>query len=210
MKMVRRFVPLALAVSAVVVLGGTAHAMAAPGHPTRSSADDTEPRRSLGRLGPLVDLAIQRLQVSDQVAAAKFGTGQPIDDPVREQQELALVRQDAVALGIDPDATVRFFQQQINASKVVQRGLFDLWTAHPELAPTSRPDLATIRTELDRITTEILQQLVAVKDLLADTPTCDVGLAEARLTGEIVNHLDRLHRHALSVALASVCEPHDD
>jgi chorismate mutase len=202
--------PLSLFVSVVsvaAILGGTTPAMAASAPASRHSAGDTGTRPSLGRLGPLTDLAIQRLLVSDQVAASKFGTGQPIDDPVREKQELDQVRQDAVTLGIDPNATVAFFQNQITASKVVQQGLFDLWTAHPALAPTTRPDLTTIRNELDQLTTEILQQLVAVKDLLADNPTCRVQLAEARISGEIVNHLDALHRHALSVALASVCAP---
>lgn len=39
-------------------------------------------------LVPLVDLAAQRVLVGDKVAAAKFGTDQPIDDPAREQQIL--------------------------------------------------------------------------------------------------------------------------
>jgi chorismate mutase len=107
----------------------------------------------------LTDLATTRLLVSDQVAASKFGTGQPIDDPVREQQQLDQVRQQAVVLGIDPTATVQFFRDQITASKIVQRGLFRLWTAHPELAPTTRPDLGTIRQELDQLTTQIRRVL---------------------------------------------------
>lgn len=161
--------------------------------------------RSLGPLGPLTDLVIQRLLISDQVAAAKFGTGLPIDDPVREQQELASVRQSAVSLGIDPDATVGFFQQQITASKVVQQGLFDRWTAHPDQAPTTRPDLGTIRGELDQLTTELLAQLVAQKSLLSRTFECGIDLGLADVTGEALNHLDALHRDALQVALSQTC-----
>lgn len=210
MSAMRAIRPLPLVVSVIsvaAILGGTTQAMAASAPASRQSAGDPRTHPSPGRLGPLTDLAIQRLVVSDQVAASKFGTGQPIDDPVREKQELDQVRQDAVALGINPDAAVAFFQNQITASKIVQEGLFSLWTAHPALAPTTRPDLTTIRNELDQLTTEILQQLVSVKGLLADTPACHVQLAEARISGEIVNHLDGLHRHALSVALASVCAP---
>lgn len=155
----------------------------------------------------MTDLAIQRLLVSDQVAAAKFGTGQPIDDPAREQQELAQVRQQAVILGIDPTATVQFFQDQITAGKIVQRGLFKQWTAHPAQAPTTRPDLGTIRQQLDQLTTEILQQLVSTRDIRHRTAACRIQLAEARVSGEILNRLDGLHRHALAVALESVCSP---
>jgi chorismate mutase len=57
----------------------------------------------------LTGLAITRLLVSDRVAASKLGTGQPIDDPAREQQELDQVRHQAVVLGIDLTATVQFF-----------------------------------------------------------------------------------------------------
>lgn len=161
--------------------------------------------RSLGPLGPLTDLVIQRLLISDQVAAAKFGTGMPIDDPVREQQELASVRQSAVSLGIDPDATVNFFQQQITASKIVQQGLFDRWTAHPDQAPTTRPSLTTIRGELDQLTTELLAQLVAQKSLLSRTFECGIDLRLADVTGEALSHLDALHRDALQVALSQTC-----
>lgn len=181
----------------------TSSATLAPGAAGTPSIVAHEP--SLGPLGQLTDLVIQRLLVSDQIAAAKFGTGQPIDDPVREKQELAAVRQIAVSLGINPDATVSFFQKQINASKVVQQGLFDRWTAHPDQAPTSRPDLGKIRTELDQLTSELLQQLVARQSVLSDEFGCRIDLSLADLTGELFNHLDALHRHALQVALAQTC-----
>jgi chorismate mutase len=186
---------------------GVSPAMAKPRAALAQSEKAVDSPRSLGELGPLTDLAIQRLLVSDQVAAAKFGTGQSIDDPAREQQELDQVRQDAMSLGIDPAATVQFFQDQITASKMVQEGLFKRWTAHPAEAPTTRPDLGTIRQQLDQITTEILQQLVSTQDIRHQTAACHVQLAEAKGSGETLNHFDGLHRHALEAALKSVCAP---
>src|SRR4051812_32113474 len=59
---------------------------------------------SLGPLGPLVDRLVDRLEVADDVAAAKFGTDRPIDDPVRERQLLDQVRADAGELGLNPDS----------------------------------------------------------------------------------------------------------
>jgi chorismate mutase-like protein len=190
-------------ISATTASAATSSAKLVPGAAGKPGIVAHE--RSLGPLGPLTDLVIQRLLVGDQVAAAKFGTGQPIDDPVREKQELAAVRQSAISLGLNPDAAVTFFQQQINASKVVQQGLFDRWTAHPDQAPTSRPDLGTIRTELDQLTTELLQQLVAQQPVLSHEFGCwiDLGLADA--TGEFLSHVDALHRHALQVALLETC-----
>ena len=193
------------AVLGATVLSMTAATTASAGQLAPGAAGTVAHQRSLGPLGPLTDLVIRRLQVSDQVAAAKFGTGKPIDDPAREQQELAAVRQSALSLGISPDATVSFFRQQIDASKVVQRGLFDRWTAHPDQAPTTRPDLGTIRAELDQLTTELLQQLAAQQPVLTHEFACRIDLRLADATGELLHHLDALHRHALRVALAQTC-----
>ncbi|WP_328606176.1 chorismate mutase [Amycolatopsis sp. NBC_00345] len=190
-KSVRRFSATIAVVLAVLTLGGT-KAMAASDN-------------AAGRLGPLTELVVQRLQVSDQVAAAKFGTGKPIDDPVRERQELAEVRERAATLGIDPDRTVSFFQDQIAASKVVQRGLFDRWTAHPDEAPTTRPDLNEIRAELDQLTTSLLGQLVATDGVRRPGITCRVEVTAAQLSAIVVDRLDALHRNALRVASRSVC-----
>lgn len=160
---------------------------------------------SPGRLGPLTDLVIERLLVSDDVAASKFGTGSPIEDPVREQQVLDQVRRQAGEAGVDPDAAVTFFRDQITASKVVQKGLFARWTAHPEQAPTTRPDLAQIRARLDRLTTDLLRRLKRTGHVRSKPAACTAQLALATATGAARQHLDALHRRALKTATHSVC-----
>jgi len=128
--------------------------------------------------------------VSDRVAAAKFGTGKPIDDPVRERQALADVRARATGLGLDTERAVRFFEDQIAASKVVQRGLFARWRENPGAAPTTSPDLAAIRAELNQLTKQLLARLVEAAGSNPCTSTVD--------------GIDALHREALATALRSV------
>ncbi|GHF82479.1 chorismate mutase [Streptomyces thermodiastaticus] len=159
----------------------------------------------LGKLGPLASLIIERLQVSDDVAASKFGTDSPIEDPAREQQVLDSVREQAEAAGIDADAAVAFFRDQITASKIVQQGLFDRWTAHPEQAPTTRPDLGEIRTRLDQLTTALLAELKNTEHVRDEPVACRVQLALAGVSGAVVEHLDALHRQAFRAATGSVC-----
>lgn len=170
-----------------------------------SSTDALQPGRSLGRLGQLTDLVIQRLRVSDDVAASKFGTGSPIDDPAREQQVLEQVRNQAGDLGLDPVSATAFFQDQITASKVVQKGLFARWAAHPQEAPTTRPDLGQIRTRLDQLTADLLRELKATVRLRDEPTTCTVQLAVAAGSGAVLERLDALHRQALTGAVHSVC-----
>lgn len=205
LKKIHRHMALCASVMAAVALG-MPRAMAASDSPQASPVKSSRVTvKPLGGLGSLTDLVIQRLLISDQVAAAKFGTGLPIDDPTREQQELDEVRQQAAALGLDPGATVAFFQDQITASKDVQEGLFARWTAHPDEAPTTRPDLNQIRAQLDRLTTELLQELKSTQHLRSTPVGCTVQLALATKSGSILDRLDALHRQALETATRSVC-----
>ncbi|MDI5980587.1 chorismate mutase [Amycolatopsis magusensis] len=159
-------------------------------------------------LHPLAELSGQRVQIANKVAAAKFGTTQPIDDPVREQQILDGVAAKAPGLGLDPAAAVEFFRDQIEANKVVQRGLYDYWTANPEQAPTHRPDLPTeIRPVIDRINEGLLTELAATSAVRA-RPSCGVRLVLAIRAVDRELNFYELHRRALRRSLDSACEGH--
>ncbi|WP_208720262.1 gamma subclass chorismate mutase AroQ [Amycolatopsis circi] len=104
-------------------------------------------------------LVLRRLAISEQVAAAKFGAGRPVDDPVREQRELARVRGLAREIGLDPDFAASFLEDQIAASKQVQHRLFAHWTEQPGERPEGGPDLSVLRAELDGLTVALLNRL---------------------------------------------------
>ncbi|MQY40792.1 Secreted chorismate mutase [Streptomyces sp. RB17] len=198
--------------AATVGLLLAATVLAAPQAMAAGTGTNAEPATSttaepLGKLGPLTGLVIERIRVSDDVAASKFGTASPIEDPVREAQVLEQVRQQADAAGVNSDAAVAFFQDQITASKDVQRGLFARWTAHPEEAPTTRPDLGQVRTRLDQLTTSLLAELKNTEHLRDKPVACSVQLTLADVTGAALEHLDTLHRQALRTATDSVCYP---
>lgn len=182
---------------AAVLFTGGCSTQPAPGPGNASAAP---------ALRGLADLAVERIQLSDKVAAAKFGTPQPIDDPAREQQVLDAVTKTSPGMGVDPAEASRFFRDQIEASKVVQRGLYAEWTAHPQQRPTDRPNLGTeVRPALDRITTEILAQLRASSAQRHAGAPCPAELTQA--SRPAAQPLDALHRDALAVALRSVCTP---
>ncbi|MEV6237044.1 chorismate mutase [Lentzea sp. NPDC051838] len=161
---------------------------------------------SVGPLGELTGLAVKRIEVADLVAAAKFGTSQPIDDPAREQQVLDTVRTKAVQLGLNPENAARFFRAQIEANKLVQRGLYARWTEHPEEVPTRKPDLGTeVRPILDRLTTDILAELKDTEQLRKPTLRCEIHATIAERSAVVLHHLDSLHENALAEAMRTVC-----
>ncbi|MFB4268854.1 gamma subclass chorismate mutase AroQ [Nonomuraea sp. GTA35] len=156
----------------------------------------------------LVELTVRRLLLADEVAAAKLAGGRPITDPVRERRLLDAVAVLAARAGPAPEAAVRFFRAQIEAGKMVQRGLHARWRAHPELRPRRHPDLAAeVRPRLDRLTPPLLRLLRQTSQVRAPAGRCWAGLAAARLAVEARTGLDRLHRDALDAALAPLCDP---
>ncbi|MEV0698786.1 chorismate mutase [Saccharopolyspora sp. NPDC050389] len=155
-------------------------------------------------LDPLLRSAAERVTTSDQVAAAKWGTGQAIDDPVREQQVLDVVARKSLELGIDPEESKRVFRDQIEASKLVQRALHERWAANPGERPVERPDLGEIRPIIDRLNDEILLELRDTRQL-RDRPSCDGHLTSAFHHTSADLRLNGLHRLGLVRAVPSIC-----
>ncbi|MEU1004789.1 chorismate mutase [Streptomyces tibetensis] len=188
--------------TAAVVLTATGSAVAVPVSGTAAAPHAAAV--SLSPLHSVVDLAAERLATADLVAAAKWGTDSPIDDPAREQQVLDNVAAQAQQLGADPDEIRVIFRDQIEANKVVQRGLFQRWTDHPGQAPTTKPDLNVVRQKINQVTSALVE---ALADTSADRGAfvCRPELALAAFPVHHEDHLDALHTRALIRALPSIC-----
>ncbi|MGI5375580.1 chorismate mutase [Streptomyces sp. CA-251387] len=188
----------AVCAAAAVSFAGAAPAAAHTAAPVRAAS-------VVPGLTALTDLFAERLLLADKVAAAKYGTDKPIDDPVREQQILDDVAARATGLGLDPDAVKAVFRDQIEANKLVQRALYARWDARPEERPTERPDLVKeVRPALDRITTQLLDTLKATQRLRT-SPSCEPRLGIAAVRAAYGHELDALHVEGLVRALPSVC-----
>ncbi|AZK94809.1 gamma subclass chorismate mutase AroQ [Streptomyces tsukubensis] len=188
---------LTAAVTAGVLAAGvapaSAHSTSAPPAPS-----------SYSQLLPLTTLSAERLATADLVAAAKWGTDSPIDDPAREQIVLESVRRLALEAGTDPKTTVAIFRDQIEANKLVQRGLHALWTADPSKAPAERPDLTEVRKEINRINAELVRA-VAGSERARAAWSCRGVLAVTAVHVRHEKQLDQLHTRALVRAVPSVC-----
>ncbi|MFF8652796.1 chorismate mutase [Streptomyces huasconensis] len=189
-------------VTAAVLFAGNAAAVAAP---ERTKVDASAASHGpYALLHPLADLSARRLATADLVAAAKYGTGGPIDDPAREKQVLDAVARAAREAGADPQATARIFRDQIEANKAVQRELFRRWDADPSSVPRERPDLAEVREEINRINGELVRD-IAASAAARTAPYCGGVLTAATAHVRHTDRLDALHARALARALRSVC-----
>ncbi|MFI2717342.1 chorismate mutase [Streptomyces collinus] len=194
--------------SALTVLGAAATATALALGPATAGTHGPAPAARAATahgLTPVTDLLARRLLLADKVAAAKYGTDTPIDDPVREAQILDDVRARASSLGLEPDAVAAVFRDQIEANKLVQRALYARWEAHPAERPTERPDLAKeVRPALDRLTTGLL---AALRDTerARTAPACGPRLAMAAGWSAYTHRLDAPHLEGMGRALPSVC-----
>lgn len=152
----------------------------------------------------LVRLYAERPATADSVAAAKWGTHEPIDDPARERRILAEAMGQAASLGVSPALAARVLSDQIEAGKLVQRGLYRFWERHPALRPRTRPDLArTVRPRLDRVDAALLRALAAAGPGPGGE-RCAALMARAAAT-RAADRLDALHRRGLARAREHTC-----
>ena len=159
---------------------------------------------STNPLHDLIDAAAQRLQVADDVAAAKWLAGAPVEDPDRVQLQLTALASAARARHLDADYVTTVFTDQIDATQVLEHHWFAQWKRNPASAPATAPDLMASRARIDGLNQVMLgeigrqwQQLNAL-DCAArrDEAVDDVG----------ANRLfDDVYRQALTAATRDYC-----
>ncbi|GAB2951145.1 hypothetical protein ACFMQL_40545 [Nonomuraea fastidiosa] len=174
----------------------------------RTAADDPALPGPAGleELPELADLTVRRLLLADAVAAAEFGTATLVADPAGQRELLDAVAEHSVEIGLPVPTGVGFFRAQIAAAEHVRRGLHERWRARPALLPHPRSDLAAdVRPRLDLLTPRLLRLLKETEPVRGVPRRCTPALAEARRAAETRAGLDRLHRDALTLALAPVC-----
>lgn len=155
-------------------------------------------------LSDLTDAIAGRLALADAVAASKWASGAPIDDPAREQVVLDTVSQLALARNLDPAYVRNVFRDQIEASKTVQRGLFAQWRLPGQTAPPATPDLGPVRAAINEFNVAIVDELADSRDVVT-TLSCPPELAVSSSQSAAAARFDPLHVAALVQAGASVC-----
>jgi len=129
-------------------------------------ADGTE-------LDALLRLIGERLAVMPDVARHKYNSGAAVEDLPREAQVIEAVTAQAVKAGLDKDLAAKFFQAQIDASKMIQSERIAAWKAEGHAPFTDVPDLKTaIRPKLDALTPAML---AALKGALPELKLPGVG-----------------------------------
>ncbi len=143
-----------------------------------SACASTAPPASRTDVEQLLTLQKTRLDVAAPVARSKWNSHAPIDDPAREALILDDVAARAQLLKLDPQWTRRFFQDQFDAGKIVQRDLHRQWRAEQRPPFANPPDLARqVRPVLDRLTPDLLSVLVRLQGHWCE-PAVQRALAE--------------------------------
>ncbi len=115
----------------------------------------------------VLSLLSKRLDLAADVARYKWNQKADIEDSAREQLIIKKLVTDATAKDLPADWSEQFFRAQIEASKSVQRQLFDDWQKNhagtfadvPDLNSQTRPKLYTLMSELIDALTKAWQPL---------------------------------------------------
>jgi chorismate mutase len=159
------------------------------------------PAASIG-FDALADLSARRVQLADAVAASKRASGKPVEDLVREAEQLSSLVDRAGRLGLDADTARGFFRAQIEANKLVQYRLLAVGT--DSAGTQAAPDLQAIRNELDTINAGMLRLLPQASSVPRGAE-CRTRLAAAIERTTAQRHLDDLHATALVRAFGDLC-----
>jgi chorismate mutase len=154
----------------------------------------------------VIALVAQRLELATPVAQYKWLNKKPITDAPREKQVLDTVARNASERGVEPKFARAFFADQIEASKIVQRQLFDQWHASKPPSETTAPDLATdVRPRLDALDAKLMDALARVSPVRSQ-PDCPSQLAESLANWKQLTKFDSSEADAMMQALSHVCE----
>ncbi|MVU77539.1 chorismate mutase [Nocardia sp. ET3-3] len=162
-----------------------------------------------GSLDRLAGSLIDRLDTADTVAAIKWtdtlrtGVDPVIDDPAREAAIYDAMAQLGAQENLPAPRVRQVFEGQIEASKIVQRGLVTEWRAGVA-APAPAMDLAAVRTVIDGLNTDIVAELAAEQSDLTG-PGCPARITPVFLSAAASHRLDALHTAALLRAVTPLC-----
>jgi|SRR5690625_672259 len=182
--------PLTPAICAAVLLAIPA--------PSTAGAD------TVGPLAELVDAAAQRLQLADDVAAAKWHTRTAIEDPARADLQLTALTATAETRRLDVGYVRRVFIDQIGATEAVEHYRVAQWTLDPAAAPADPPDLGASRTRIDDLNQVMLTRIEQSWPQL-HAPQCRSHLEQATRDVGAARGFDGFARQALSAATHSYC-----
>jgi chorismate mutase len=155
---------------------------------------------------PLVDASAHRIEVARQVAFAKWDSHHAVEDQQREDEVIGAAVARGAARGLDREFVMRFFQAQIAANKFVQYALLSEWRRLGSAPEHPQFDLSrTIRPELDKIQSKLIDELVLVRNLRR-SPSCRSGLSGA-IDSYLAQHQDftPVEAVALQRSLSPLC-----
>ena len=174
-----------------------------------------EPARASAATGPVADrisldalivVAARRLVLGVDVAAAKYLSGQGIDDQVREQEILKSMASGFKRAVPRHAPGMEFVRDQIEANKVIQRGLHRYWAEHPEEFPATRRDLTSeLRPQFDVVNRHMLLLMIGLENVPPVGRSHIGALFDRELrTSTALRQLAELRRDAAGVALRSL------
>jgi chorismate mutase len=114
------------------------------------------------------------------------------------------VSADATRNGVEPDYVRRIFTDQIHATEALEYSRFAQWKLDPSAAPGVAPDLASSRETIDRLNSEMVDQ-IAMQWVVLHSPDCTRLLADAKAAVTAVRSLDPLYQQALDFSTHSYC-----
>jgi chorismate mutase len=168
-------------------------AIAFPGCSSPSTTRE-QTRLDSAKVDRLLETVRRRLVLAHDVARIKWNQKAPISDRPREKLILDRVVELGLNKRLDPAQTRRFFEAQIEASKMLQSADFESWRERGVQSFADVVDLKTLRLQIDEINLEMVDALAEIGPVPGELATRELisRRGEVILQGEgITNDVRR-------------------
>ncbi|KAL3102775.1 hypothetical protein niasHT_021442 [Heterodera trifolii] len=154
----------------------------------------------------IVGVANKRLMLAKDVVSYKYLNSKPIDDPKREKDLLEKVLEQGQKAGIGNNYGEEFFQDQMDANKMIQKGYEKEWNKKKSSPPEKVPDLlvetrpkVTAATEEMILALKVFQQFRNIKNCWKFVKT------EAEKSGSFLSLVEPNGNDAMQKAAVRLC-----
>ncbi|KAL3121871.1 hypothetical protein niasHT_000436 [Heterodera trifolii] len=154
----------------------------------------------------IVGVANKRLMLAKDVVNYKLHHNTSIDDFVREKQLLESVSAQGQKAGIGDNYGKEFFQDQMDANKMIQKGYVKLWTANNSLRPQNVPDLVKdTRPKVTAATEEMISALKVFQQFRKNKNCWIFVKTEAEKSGSFLSLAEPNGNDAMRKAVVRLC-----
>jgi len=170
---------------------------------SETTTTETPEQNEVNELWSLLNLVKRRLLLAYKVALYKYHTNKAVEDLPREAKILQNIVNKAKTFNLSESWSRKFFQDQMDANKHVQREFIAKWN-NTGTASNEEVNLNSVRKLIDSLNNELFAVCVATENFRSTVNCTDHVETQKAIIVTLLNS-DPIYTKAMDIALQNVC-----